>query len=165
MILVQALEHLPREYNLVCLGDGPERARLIEYAESNGLTDRVQFPGFVSDVKPFLAAADIFVHPSVSETFCLSAYEAAECRLPVVAFDNSGAVSEAIGLELFGVKVMERTPEALANGIRRARGLIGCNESFARMEQVRDERLAHVGIVQAWHDIIESVGSNAPPRP
>ena len=49
-----------------------------------GLSDRVKLVGMHSDVRPFLWSADVFVFPSLYETFSLVTYDAAASGLPIL---------------------------------------------------------------------------------
>ena len=61
------------------------------FADSIGMTDRVIFTGGISDVRPYYAASDVFVMPTLYEPFGLVFGEAMACGLPVVASTQSGA--------------------------------------------------------------------------
>lgn len=61
------------------------------FADSLGLTDRIIFTGGISDVRPYYAASDVFVMPTLYEPFGLVFGEAMACGLPVVASRQSGA--------------------------------------------------------------------------
>jgi glycosyltransferase involved in cell wall biosynthesis len=72
----------------VILGDGPERARL-----------QAQYPGalftgflFGEDLAAHLAAADVMVFPSLTDTFGLVNLEAMACGVPVAAFPVTGPI-------------------------------------------------------------------------
>jgi glycosyltransferase involved in cell wall biosynthesis len=52
----------------------------------------VKFAGMQSDVRPYLWSSDVFVFPSLYETFSLVTYEAAASGLPIV-------VSQLYGVE------------------------------------------------------------------
>lgn len=66
-------------------------AELHEQVVSAGLTDRVRFAGFRSDVGTALAEADVVLVPSVSEeSFGNTAVEALLAARPVVVSDSSG---------------------------------------------------------------------------
>ncbi len=58
--------------------------------ERLGLAEHVQFLGKVDAVADLLRCADIFLLPSSSESFGLSALEAMACGVPVVASDVGG---------------------------------------------------------------------------
>ena len=49
-----------------------------------GISERVQFVGMQADVRPFLWSADVFVFPSLYETFSLVTYDAAAAGLPII---------------------------------------------------------------------------------
>ena len=87
-VLVRALACLPAA-RLVIAGDGPEHADYTALATTLGVADRLHLLGDVSrqDIADLLAAADVFVFPSVWETFGLAAVEAALAGLPVIAAD------------------------------------------------------------------------------
>jgi UDP-glucose:(heptosyl)LPS alpha-1,3-glucosyltransferase len=56
-----------------------------------GIADRVKFTGGVSDTRPYYAAADVFVLPTLYEPFGLVYLEAMAAGLPVVASTRAGA--------------------------------------------------------------------------
>lgn len=56
-----------------------------------GIAGRVRFTGAVSDVRPFLAASDAFVLPTLYDPFPNAALEAMACGLPVVTSAKCGA--------------------------------------------------------------------------
>ena len=73
---------------LLVVGDGRERARLLAQAQALGVEERCHFPGFVKSVAELAGlyrAGDLFVTASEIETFCLVALEAMASGLPVVA--------------------------------------------------------------------------------
>lgn len=72
--------------HLALAGQGPDRERLEGIAATLGVRDRVHFVGELdpSEIGMFLASLDVFVHPSLSETFGLAPVEAAQAGVPVV---------------------------------------------------------------------------------
>ncbi|HUF50526.1 MAG TPA: N-acetyl-alpha-D-glucosaminyl L-malate synthase BshA [Longimicrobiales bacterium] len=75
---------------LLLVGDGPERAKVQEVAESEGVADRVLFLGKQASVAELLACSDVFLLPSEMESFGLVALEAMACGVPVIATDTGG---------------------------------------------------------------------------
>jgi N-acetyl-alpha-D-glucosaminyl L-malate synthase BshA len=75
---------------LVMVGDGPDRVAAQEEARERGVEDSVQFLGKLESVAPLLAGADLFLLPSQTESFGLSALEALACGVPVVASRTGG---------------------------------------------------------------------------
>jgi glycosyltransferase involved in cell wall biosynthesis len=76
-------------WRLALAGHGPDEARLRALADQLGVADRVFFVGEITpeQIADFLACLDIFVFPSLAETFGLAAVEAAHAGVPVVAND------------------------------------------------------------------------------
>lgn len=75
---------------LVIVGDGELRESLNSQIAEAGLADRVALVGFREDVPDLLAAADLFVFPSLSEGLGSSVIEALLLGLPVVASEVGG---------------------------------------------------------------------------
>ncbi len=75
---------------LVMVGDGPERVEAEDEARDLGVHGDVRFLGKIDSVAPLLAGADLFLLPSQSESFGLSALEALACGVPVIASDVGG---------------------------------------------------------------------------
>ena len=86
--LLEAIAQLRRDFPailLVVAGDGSLRAELEQNAAALGIRDHVRFLGFRTDVPEILAAADLFVLPSLAEGLGTAAIEAAAAGRPVVA--------------------------------------------------------------------------------
>ncbi|HET9440656.1 MAG TPA: glycosyltransferase, partial [Longimicrobiales bacterium] len=94
---VRVFAHINRELpsRLVLIGDGPERGRVQQVAEEEGVADRVMFLGKQESVAEILSCADLFLLPSASESFGLVALEAMSCGVPVVA-TRVGGVPEVV---------------------------------------------------------------------
>ena len=75
---------------LVMIGDGPDRPAAEEEARMLGVEENVSFLGKLEQIAPLLAAADLFLLPSQSESFGLSALEALASGVPVVGTDGGG---------------------------------------------------------------------------
>ncbi len=75
---------------LVLIGDGPERSQCEMLARELGLQEKVRFLGKQVELVPVLSAADLFLMPSQSESFGLSALEAMSCEVPVVSSSVGG---------------------------------------------------------------------------
>jgi len=84
-LLVRAFSTLPDYWQLVILGEGPERAAIEAQAEALGIEHRVHLPGFVADPAAAVGLFDIFALSSRSEQFPISVVEAMAAGLPVAA--------------------------------------------------------------------------------
>ena len=83
--------------HLQIVGDGPQRARLGRAIARAGLGDEIELLGKLKreQIRALFAESDVFVLPTVRESFGLAALEARCAGLPVVAMRASG-VSEMI---------------------------------------------------------------------
>lgn len=75
---------------LVLVGDGPDRSECERLARELDLSDDVKFLGKQDGLEEILNCADLFLMPSQSESFGLSALEAMACGLPVVSSSVGG---------------------------------------------------------------------------
>ena len=69
---------------LLLVGDGPLREQVAAQVQSYGLEDAVVFAGVRKDIAHILQCMDVFVMPSISEGFAISALEAEATGLPCV---------------------------------------------------------------------------------
>jgi glycosyltransferase involved in cell wall biosynthesis len=78
--------------HLAIAGSGPLLERLRRRAVELEIADRVHFIGAVEDVRPVLAALDVFALPSIAvESFSNAALEAMSMGRPVILSDIGGA--------------------------------------------------------------------------
>ncbi len=75
---------------LILVGDGPERSNCEMLVRELGLQHSVKFLGKQNELPEILSAADIFLMPSQSESFGLSALEAMACEVPVISSSVGG---------------------------------------------------------------------------
>ena len=87
-ILAKVKEEIPTK--LVLIGDGPERSECERLARELGVHKDVFFLGKQDSLPEPLNASDIFLMPSQSESFGLSALEAMACGKPVVSSSVGG---------------------------------------------------------------------------
>jgi glycosyltransferase involved in cell wall biosynthesis len=85
---IDAFLKMPWSGSKIIIGDGPERARLqVQYPDAT-------FSGyrFGEDLAAHLAAADVMVFPSRTDTFGLVNLEAMACGVPVAAYPVTGPI-------------------------------------------------------------------------
>ncbi|HAV22377.1 MAG: N-acetyl-alpha-D-glucosaminyl L-malate synthase BshA [Ignavibacteria bacterium GWA2_55_11] len=75
---------------LLLIGDGPDRSQCELLTRELGLQDSVHFLGKQIDIVELLSAADLFLMPSQSESFGLSALEAMACEVPIISSSVGG---------------------------------------------------------------------------
>jgi N-acetyl-alpha-D-glucosaminyl L-malate synthase BshA len=92
-IYAQVAKQIPSV--LVMVGDGPDRVDAEEEARRLGVSASVFFLGKLESVAPLLASADLFLLPTSSESFGLSALEALAMGVPVVG-TKAGGLPEVV---------------------------------------------------------------------
>ena len=149
--MVRAFAGLPDHWQLVIMGEGPERAAIEAEAQRLGVEHRVHLPGFAADPSRVIGLLDIFALSSDSEQFPISVVAAMSAGLPVaapavgdiaemVAPENrpflcepgdEGGLSDAFHLLAMGDAARRATGEA---NRRRARELYDEGTMIARYE-------------------------------
>ena len=162
--LIHAFARLVRAYpqlkhNLVLAGKPTWFAdRVHEAARESGVSDRIQFCGFVtdSDLLQLYNACDLFVFPSFYEGFGLPALEAMACGRAVVC-SNTTALPEVVdgAAILFDPYAVDQIVRALADLLLDA-------ELRARMERLGLQRAAHFSwqktaqrTLDVFHQVVE----------
>ncbi|MEK6915655.1 MAG: glycosyltransferase family 4 protein [Nanoarchaeota archaeon] len=89
---IKALSRLPKNIELLIIGDGPEKQNLKNLANKLSVAQRVRFLGQLSQEKKFqyLNNSDIFFLSSVHEGFGIVLQEAMQVGLPIISTNNGG---------------------------------------------------------------------------
>jgi glycosyltransferase involved in cell wall biosynthesis len=116
----EALQSLP-DLHLLMVGDGDQKAAGVELANELGLEDKIHFQAFRQDVPDVLAAADIFVLPSLWEGLPIGLLEAMAMGKAVIATRVDGT-REVLQDEENGLLVEPGDIPALAGAIVRLGG-------------------------------------------
>lgn len=87
-VLSKVKKELPAK--LVLVGDGPDRSECERLARELDLQKDVVFLGKQDALPEILNSADLFLMPSQSESFGLSALEAMSCGIPVISSSVGG---------------------------------------------------------------------------
>lgn len=166
--LLRAARHLHERAEgvapqIVVVGDGPERNSLEKLASGLGLGDDVRFTGTVADVRPWLAAMDVFVLPSLEEGSPNAVLEAMASARPIVA-TRVGGIGELLEDGRTGWLVPPRNPTVLAGAI--ASVLNAPDEAARRGAAARDVVLEHYdvscmvrAIESLWEDWLARCGT------
>lgn len=93
--LIRQLKQRGINAKLLILGKG-ELEEKLQHLIQNGLQENVFLTGYVENVLDYMAAADLLVHPSVSESSCISIKEAGLVRLPVIVAEGVGDFDDII---------------------------------------------------------------------
>ena len=111
------LERFPQAVLLI-VGDGPQRAELEQQAQGLGIDASVRFLGTRDDVYQLLAAADVFVLPSVSEGMPMALLEALGMGVAVVASNLTG-IADVVEDGCHGLLTAPGKPDSLASAVIR----------------------------------------------
>ena len=103
---IMALKDIAKDHNINYYigGEGPYKATLEKMIKKYNLEKFVHLVGYIptEELPLWLNAADVFLFPSISESFGIAQLEALACGTPVVATKNGGSeeiiVSDDYGL-------------------------------------------------------------------
>lgn len=96
--LLEAFQRLDRkDVGLVLVGEGPQKREYQEYCAMHHVP-QVYFEGFqpLERLPQYYAIADVFVFPTLTDTWGLVMNEAMSCRLPVISSSQAGASADLI---------------------------------------------------------------------
>ena len=121
---------------LLMVGDGPDRHKALELATELGVSGRVAFLGSFPRVEDLLAVTDLFLLPSVKESFGLAALEAMASGVPVVA-SRTGGVPEVVEDGMSGFLCEEKDVEAMTAAALRLLTDDNLHAQFAQAARAR----------------------------
>jgi len=131
---------------LFIVGDGPLRKKLENLTKQLGIQREVQFLGTRTDVPCLLAAADVFIHPSVSEGMPNALLEAMAVGLPCVV-SALDAVQDILQHELNSLLVPPSDAVAMSEAVCRLlkdeklRKVLGSQAQKLVREQFSSQRM------------------------
>lgn len=121
-LLIRALTRIP-EFKLRIIGDGPERGALMALAQSQGVSQRVHFLGYVpnTDLDFALEGCACALLPTAStetqaEQFGKAVLEAVLCGLPALVSDSGQLPLWTKQLNTVR-RISDWTPEAVAEAV------------------------------------------------
>lgn len=122
--LLEAFREIARtrhDVSLLLVGEGTLQAELMARREEFGLQDRVCIEPFVAQavLPQYYALADVFVLPSLYDTFGVVVAEAMACGLPIVTTDTVGAASSIVVDGVNGLVVEHGNRQALAQALEK----------------------------------------------
>ena len=153
-------EKLP-DTDLLIVGDGPDREKMETLVQELNLQDCIHFAGKVSneEIPVYMARADVFALPSLSEGFGIVNIEAMASGLPIVT-TNVGGLPEIVINGENGFLVEPKNPEALAEKIL---FILSDNDLKARISmnnQMKAEIYSWDIVVKNLISIYESLSTN-----
>jgi glycosyltransferase involved in cell wall biosynthesis len=153
-LLLQALAKLEKgSFHMRILGQGPEEAALKQQAKELGLSECVEWAGFIENPYTTMASADLYLMSSRYEGFPNAVLEAGALGVPVVAFNCIQDMSEIIVEGVTGLLVPPEDTDALAAAIQKA---ADHDWDKAAISQSIEERYGVEKIKSAYEDLFLS---------
>ena len=160
--LIEAMPLILREFKDVRLrivGDGPFKGELARLVKRLSLDDKVRFEGLVprDELAKYYVNCDVYVQPSLSETFPSTIREAMSVGRPVIA-TKVGFVEEHLIDGVNGLLVPRGDVEEIANKVL----LLLSDEDLrlrmgAKAREYAERNFNWDGIVTKWYDIYQEV--------
>lgn len=130
--LIEAFSLLSAKYPdwiMRIIGEGTLRSQLEQQIAKLGLKDRIFMPGKNPSVENEYAQAEIFVIPSLYESFGLATAEALSFKLPCVGFSDCPGTNEIIFNDINGILV---APETRVKSLAKALDKLMASEDYRR---------------------------------
>jgi len=157
-IFARVLKQTPAR--LLMVGDGPDLPTAVQRARELGVLKQVSFLGNREDVAYLLAASDILLLPSESESFGLSALEAMACGCAVVC-SNIGGLPEVVRHAVDGYLCQLGDTECMANHVLQ---LLSDGHLLRAMKAAGRQRaldaFSNAAVVPRYLKVYESVMGN-----
>jgi glycosyltransferase involved in cell wall biosynthesis len=167
--LLESMSILARrpQLNLLIAGrEGNASAALARLRDDFNLSERVRFLGHRDDVPDLLAAADIFVFPSLYEGIGGAVIEAMALGLPIVATEIA-ALREVVEPGRNALLVEPESPRKLARAINTLLDNRSKGQSFgARSQQIFEERFtidrSADRMIELYRKVLAPIGPRHP---
>ena len=152
------------EWDLRIVGEGELESALKEQIIDLGLEARVMLPGAIAEIEREYAGAQIFVMPSLYESFGLVTAEALAHGLPAIGFRDCAGTNELIVDGSNGLLVSgENRAQALASGMRR---FMGSEDLRRRMGDAGPASVAQFSVASVagdWESLLMKIGLKSNP--
>lgn len=157
-VALEALAQAEASWQLVVIGEGPERPQMMRLAESLGVGTRVHWKGIVGDAARLIPAFDAVVLSSRTEGTPIVLLEAMHAGIPIIAA-AVGGVPDMLG-EQEALLVAPESPRAIARALEELRAHA---DGAARRARAARERLERQFAMPAWIDAVRSVYASVAP--
>jgi glycosyltransferase involved in cell wall biosynthesis len=154
----EILESIPL-LTLEIIGEGAERTDLESLINKLNLKKHVTLLGKKSDIVNHLKNWDVFVAPSISETFGIAALEAMSAGLPVIA-SNVGGLPDIIENDHSGLLIPTGKPDQIANTLVE---LLTNKKEYKKLAHngfLRSKEFLWDKIIKIYEDVFEQLVSN-----
>ena len=142
---------------LVIVGEGKDKEKLHELAQSLGIAEHVVLTGFQANPYPWLKGAAVFISSSRFEGFCRVIAEALAVGTPVVATDCPSGPAEVLEDGRAGVVVPNEDASALAEGIYSLLNDKALQDELRVYGPVRAQAFTPASTVRAFEDVLSEL--------
>lgn len=139
------------EANLYIVGDGPYKDQYREQAEAQSSSDKIMFLGGQKDPFKWMAAADIFVLPSLADPAPLVICEAREAGCAVIGSDVGG-IPQLLEHGEAGIIVPAENAAALADALS---GLLADPDELAKWRERSQLRIDYLTVDRVARETCE----------
>ena len=152
-MIMEACAEMKKEgmdFQLVFAGMGPHETEIRQKAEALAIGEELNLVGHVQNTEELdglYAAADLFVFPSVYDTYGLVVREAANAGTPSVVTEESGA-SDGIRNGINGFLARETSSDL-------CRVIVSALQDRDRLEKIGEAAMATLPV--SWEEVIERV--------
>jgi glycosyltransferase involved in cell wall biosynthesis len=144
-------------WDLVILGEGPQRPALQNQVQEAGLENRVFLPGRAGNVSEWYERADLYVMSSRFEGFPNALAEAMAYGLAAVSFDCDTGPRDIIRHEVDGLLVPPGDVAGLTAALDRLMGDAALRQQFAERAIEARERFSIERIAGMWEELFEEI--------
>ncbi len=159
-LLIRAFARLSNRYpdwNLLILGEGPQRKELEALVADLGIQERISLPGRVKNPYDYFRKADLFVLPSRYEGLPNALCEAMACGMAVVAANCSPGVAEVIQDGVNGVLVEPENVDSLAEAMDQLMGDQAHRASLGKQASLSVEPYQLNSVMVLWEDLVREL--------
>lgn len=142
------------DWDLVIVGEGPERHRLERQIDVLGLGSRVALPGYVGNLGEWYGSADLYALTSSREGFPNTLLEALAYGVPAVSVDCETGPRDILRPEVDGMLVPPQDNAALSSALARLMGDSCAREAFAIHAVEAGTRFALEQVGARWDQVL-----------
>ena len=157
--LLDAVKILAQKFNnfrLILVGDGVEKNNLRNFCNENIFLDKVHFVGFQQqpNLPNYYAIADVFVLPTLEDTFGVVVNEAMAAGLPILCSKFAGAAGDLIKEGINGYRVDPNDHHKMANYLFK---ILTNDELRLKMGKASEEIIKNYGIEAATEGFLSAI--------
>lgn len=145
-------------WQLIIIGEGPEREKLENEVKKNGVQENVSLIGAAGNVGDWYEFADIFVMSSVIEGFPNALVEAMSYGLPVISTDCKTGPSDVIEHDVNGLLVPPEDVCKLQAAIEKLIVDNDLRKKFSEESLSVREKFSEIKIMNQWEELFPKQG-------